>query len=328
MSKRYTLALAACGLVAALTQAAAPAAAPLKSGYLEIVDQFASAPADAVERLLALPPDQLALSVRDAARTESGWTPEALDRALVMHGDALVTLARDQRDETDRQLALAEELAIAAARHAGHQWFVHRWYRAYLPQLNAKDASARWMQQPWYRAAAGVDRARELETLGGQRTLRPNLPTYEPVEFREAIALLEQGVEAGLPVASLHLGRIRLLAGNDVDARRLLDVAANDPSSRVNRYLGQLFLGALAERDDAQAAERYYRAALDLQPRAQSARLALSSFLAHANRMDEARGVNADTGPQASFDPWRSYFHAAARDPEMMLTELHSEVCR
>ena len=327
MSMRPTLALAASALVAALVQAAAPAAAPLNSAYLEIVDQFASAPTDAVERLLALPPEQLALSVRDAARTESGWTPEALDRALVMHGDALVTLARDQRDDASQQLALAEELAIAAARHAGNQWFVHRWYRAYLPKLNAKDAAARWMQQPWYRAAAGVDRARELETLGGQRTLRPNLPTYEPLEFREAITLLEQGVEAGLPVASLHLGRIRLLAGNDLDARRLLDVAANDPSSRVNRYLGHLFLGALAERENAQAAESHYRFALDLQPRAQSARLALSSLLAHVNRMEEARQVNADTG-QASFDPWWSYFHAAARDPEMMLAELHSEVCR
>jgi hypothetical protein len=320
----------ACAVVAALAlaQAAAPAAAPLGGGYLEIVDQFASAPADAVERLLALPQDQLALSVRDAARTESGWTPEALDRALVMHGDALVTLARDRRDDTSEQLALAEELAIAASRHAGNEWFVHRWYKAYLPRLEAKDTAARWLQQPWYRAAAGVDRARELETLGGQRNLRPNLPTYEPFEFREATTLLERGVAAGLPVAALHLGRIRMLAGNDLAARQLLDVAANDASSRVNQYLGHLFLGALAERDDPQAAERHYRAALEVQPRAQSARLALSSFLAHDNRMDEARQVNADAGTQASFDPWWSYFHAAARDPEMMLAELHNEVCR
>jgi len=61
---------------------------------------------------------------------------------------------------------------------------------------------------------------------------------------------------------------------------------------------------------------------------AQSARLAFSSFLAQVNRMDEARKVIADTGTQAPFDPWWSYFHGAARDPEMMLAELHSEVCR
>lgn len=328
MSTRSMMGLLACGLVVALAQGAAPAAAPLKGGYLEIVDQFASAPTDAVERLLALPPEQLALSVRDAARTESGWTPEALDRALVMHGDALVTLARERRDDTSQQLALAEELANAAARHAGNEWFVHRWYKAYLPQLEAKDAAARWMQQPWYRVAAGVDRARELETLGGQRTLRPDLPTYEPAEYRDATALLEQGVAAGLPVAALHLGRIRLLAGSDASARQLLDVAASDASSRVNRYLANLFLGALAERNDPQAAEKYYRAALDVQPHAQSARLALSSFLAHDNRIEEARRVNADTGTQPSFDPWWSYFHAASGDPEMMLAELHSEVCR
>jgi len=327
---RVTLGVSACAFVAALilVQAATPAAAPLRGGYLEIVDQFASAPTDAVERLLALPPEELALSVRDAARTESGWTPEALDRALVMHGDALVTLARDRRDEAVQQLALTDELAAAAARHAGNQWFVHRWYSAYLPKLDAKDTAARWLQQPWYRVAAGVDRARALETQGGQRTLRPDLPTYEPAEFREAIPLLEQGVAAGLPVAALHLGRIRMLAGSDLAARQLLDVAANDPSSRVNRYLAHLFLGALAEGEDAQAAETHYRAALDLQPRAQSARLALSSFLVHDNRMDEARRVSAHGGTQPAFDPWWSYFHAAARDPEMLLAELHSEVCR
>jgi hypothetical protein len=324
---RAAIGLAACALIAALAPAA-PAAAPLKGGYLEIVDQFASAPTDAVERLLALPPAQLALSVRGAARTESGWTPEALDRALVMHGEALVTLARDRRSDMSQQLGLAEELATAAARHAGNQWFVHRWYRAYLPTVDAKEAAARWLQQPWYGAAAAVDRARELETLGGQRTLRVDLPTYEPAEFREAIPLLEQGVAAGLPVAALHLGRIRLLAGSDLAAKRLFDVAANDPSSRVNRYLGHLFLGALAEREDAPTAERHYRAALDVQPRAQSARLALSSFLAHDNRMGEARRVNADTGTQPSFDPWWSYFHAAAQDPEMMRAELQSEVYR
>jgi hypothetical protein len=327
-SKRATIGLLACALVCALALAATPAAAPLNGGYLDIVDQFAVAPTNAVDRLLALPAEQLASSVRDAAHTESGWTPEALDRALVMHGDALITLARDRRSDTSQQLALAEELAIAAARHAGNEWFVHRWYRAYLPQLAASDAVVRWQQQPWYKAAAGVDRARELETLGGQRTLRPDLPTYEPAEFREAIALLEQGVTAGLPVAALHLGRIRLLAGNDLAARRLFDVAANDASSRVNRYLGHLFLGALAERQDSQTAEKHYRAALDIQPRAQSARLALSSFLLHDNRVNEAREVSADTGTQAPFDPWWSYFHGAARDAEMMLAELHSEVCR
>jgi len=326
--RRTVIGLSVSALVAALALAAAPAAAPLTGGYLEIVDQFASAPTDAVERLLALPPEELALSVRDAARLESGWTPEALDRALVMHGDALVALARDGRDDPNQQLALAEELATAAARHAGNQWFVHRWYRAYLPKLEGTDTAARWRQHSWYRAAAGVDRARELETLGGQRTLRPDLVTYEPAEFREAMTLLEQGVAAGLPVAALHLGRIRMLAGSDVTAKRLLDVAANDPSSRVNRYLGHLFLGALAERTDSEAAETHYRAALDLQPRAQSARLALSSFLAHDNRIDEARAVNADIGTPAAFDPWWSYFHGAARDREMMLAELHSEVCR
>jgi hypothetical protein len=328
MSKRATIGLSVCALVGAVALTATPAAAPLSGHYLEIVDQFAVAPTDAVDRLLALPADQLALNVRNAARTESGWTAEALDRALVMHGDALVAVARDRRDDMSRQLALAEELAAAAARHAGNQWFVHRWYRAYLPQLEASQAVARWQQQPWYRAAAAVDRARELETLAGQRALRPDLPTYEPAEFRQAITLLEQGVAAGLPVASLRLGRIRLLAGNDLVARRLFDVAANDASSRVNRYLGHLFLGALAERENSRAAETHYRAALDIQPRAQSARLALSSFLLRDNRVIEAREANADTGTQAPFDPWWSYFHGAARDAEMMLAELHSEVCR
>ena len=299
-------------------------------GYPDIVDQFASAPADAVERLLALPESELAESVHAATRAESGWTADALDRALLMHGDALLTLSRDRRDATTH-IELAGERATAAARQAGNEWFVHRWYRAYLPKLEAKPMADRWAQQPWYRLTAAIDRARELETLGGQRTLRADLPTYEPAEFRDAIPLLEQGVAAHLPVAALHLGRIRLLGGSDFAAKQLLDVAANDATSRVNRYLGRLFLGSIAEREHSPSAETHYRAAVELLPRAQSARLALSAFLAHDTRTDEARRViiGMSSGSQApSFDPWWSYFHTASREPDMMLAELHIEVCR
>ena len=40
MPRRATIGLSACAFVVALVQAATPAAAPLKGGYLEIVDQF------------------------------------------------------------------------------------------------------------------------------------------------------------------------------------------------------------------------------------------------------------------------------------------------
>src|SRR5205085_2097504 len=60
--------------------------------------------------------------------------------------------------------------------------------------------------------------------------------------FQEALA-----ADAGDAAAALHLGRIMIVAGREIDADRPLHVAAAAPDAPV-RYLAIMFLGAIAER--------------------------------------------------------------------------------
>ena len=143
--------------------------------YRRVVEDFATQPGAAVERMLALPSADVARAVRDAARADAGWTAEALNRALLMHGDAIVGLGDNRSGEVGAQIALADELAGAAARLPGNAWFVHRWYKAFTSRVPAGVVESHWRQQEWYRAAAAVDRARELEADGGHATMRADL---------------------------------------------------------------------------------------------------------------------------------------------------------
>jgi tetratricopeptide (TPR) repeat protein len=314
-------------VAAALLQTPAAAFPAARATYRALIQQFATSPSAAVERTLAAPYDEIACAVRDAAREDSGWTAEALDRVL-LQGDTAIALAHDRHRESMRQMELAAELAVAAARLPGNEWFVHRWYRAVTARADAKALELPWHQQTWYRAAAGVDRARELETEAGRALVSPGREAYDLRAFKQAIPLLEQGVAAHLPVAALHLGRIQMLRGNDSEARRHFDTAANDQTSRVTRYLAKLFLGAMDERQsDAEGAAACYREAVASLPDAQSGRLALASLLAHSGHTDEARRALANAGSSKTHDPWSTYFFSS-REEASILAELHAEVCR
>jgi hypothetical protein len=295
--------------------------------YSSVVEQFATSPNAAVEKMLAMPRDEVERGVHEAARADSGWTTDAIDRALLMHGDAILMLTKDRRD-TGLQLTLADELALAAARRPGNEWFVHRWFKAVTAKAAAKVLEAHWRQQGWFQTATIVDRARELELDGDNVELRVDTEVYDPTPFRQAIPLLEQGVAAHFSVAAVHLGRIQMLRGNETDARRLLASAARDETSRVTRYLANLFLGSMDEREYTPAAEDHYRRALEALPRAQSGRLALSALLARTGRDADARRAITDSGPSPFYDPWWSYFRGTARDSVFILAELHAEVCR
>jgi predicted Zn-dependent protease len=96
----------------------------------------------------------------------------------------------------------------------------------------------------------------------------------------------------------------------------------------VTRYLAELFLGAMDERqsDTEEAAARYRDAVLSL-PHAQSGRLALASLLARTGHASEARRALADAGSSRTPDPWSTYFFNRGEEASV-LAELHAEVCR
>ncbi len=299
------------------------------SAYRDVVDLFATAPDDATARMLALPHDEVAKGVELATRANTDWTADALDRALLMHGDAAIALALNNSPDAARHLSIADALAMTAARKAGNEWFVHRWYKAFTARVKSSAIEDHWHQQPWYHAAGAVDRGRELEASAAGSASRPDTTVYDTSEFFEATSLFERGLSEHLLIAAVHLGRIQMLRGKDGEAKRLFESATRDATSPVTRYLAELFLGSMFERDRIfPSAEAHYKAARAALPRAQSGRFALAALLARTGRDADARRAIADAGATPFYDPWWSYFHSTARENAYIFAELHSEVCR
>jgi tetratricopeptide (TPR) repeat protein len=109
-----------------------------------------------------------------------------------------------------------------------------------------------------------------------------------------ATALVEALKEdPSLHAAALHLGRIRMLQGQPLEATRLFRSALVSVDPAV-AYLAALFLGSLEEREERFAeAEALYRDALARIPYGQAAPLALAQLLSRIGREAEARGVLA-----------------------------------
>lgn len=142
-------------------------------------------------------------------------------------------------------------------------------------------------------------------------------------DFTEAI-----GLDPDLVLARVRLGRVLWRLGQREPARVALEAAlirASDPS---HRYLAHLFLGRIhedAERLDQALAE--YRRAVEIDPKAQSAAVALSHALlltgqAEAARDALGRGLPDRTAPRDVF--W-DYVVSNARPLEDLLAALHRE---
>jgi Tfp pilus assembly protein PilF len=131
--------------------------------------------------------------------------------------------------------------------------------------------------------------------------------------------------------AALHIGRILIVAGREIDADRPLRLAAASPDRPV-RYLAMMFLGAIAERQSRYAdAEGQYQAAFEAFPWGQSAPLALSHVLMREGREPEARAAVArhfaGTGGRV-VEPLWTYLADPGTDLGPTLNLLRAEVWR
>jgi tetratricopeptide (TPR) repeat protein len=117
--------------------------------------------------------------------------------------------------------------------------------------------------------------------------------------------------QPGLHEATLRWGRVNTHLGDRKAARRALDdVAASDAPPQL-RYMAQLFLGDLAEREQQpDRARAAYESALALFPTAQAPMLALSQLCDSAGESECARRwlsqSMAATG-RGRLDPWWTY---------------------
>jgi tetratricopeptide (TPR) repeat protein len=111
----------------------------------------------------------------------------------------------------------------------------------------------------------------------------------------------------------LRLGRVWARRGHAEKAQPLLESALQEAKGPRQTYLAALFLGRVLElRGHPDLAARAYRRALEQEPKAQSARMALAHVLETTAGPDEARPVVLEAltaSPRADWtaDPWWGY---------------------
>jgi hypothetical protein len=293
--------------------------------------------------------------VSRAVDPANGWTAADVAAAAMFHTELALRLARQSRppDAAAHLDAATALLRAALDRDPARAAFARRWRSTVAGLLHAYGArelaasigpaALPWLaetkQQTDARAAFALGLAQEIgAAVAGP--LSGSLPKRSVTITPEARrALLNAGGHFELALArdpadeeaALHLGRVLIVAGREVEAERPLRLAAAAPDRPV-RYLALMFLGATAERQSRHAdAERLYVAAGEAFPWGQSAWLALSHVMMREGREAEARATVARhlTGTGARVvDPLWTYLADPATDLGPTLNLLRAEVWR
>lgn len=323
------------------------------SDYRELVALYRTDGGDAVQRVTQMDAAAHDAAVADAATAGNSWTWDDLAAAVMLETDAALPHLRRGDTAGTPHLDAAERLLTRGIGAAPAQLpFATRWYRGAAAVLRLDGAFApaqaidrrRWdvaMRQPQFGRAlealtsgiaseyAGCVQGDFVAPAVGAGIDTPDLRQFAAAarDFNDALT-----VDPTLLDAALHLGRIRMLQGNDAEARRLFQRAAASPS-RSTAYLAQLFLGGLDERDAKwDEAERAYRDAASLLPAGQAAALSLAALLDRRglaqDSIDVIRGMLERTALRPLADPWWGYFNGLGRDPDVLLRVLRTEITR
>lgn len=159
-----------------------------------------------------------------------------------------------------------------------------------------------------------------------ERTRRAEVTAQARRCYREALE-----AQPDLHEARLRLGHVLQLRGETAAARTELERVAAGGAPDDLRYLARLFLGDLAEaRRDWAGAVAHYRAAVELEPQAISARLALSASRGLADdpaaATHEALTVLETRGADPERDPWWTYLRPGRHQVAAALSALRLEV--
>jgi tetratricopeptide (TPR) repeat protein len=252
------------------------------------------------------------------------WERMPMRAALMLHSDCA---QRSRHDGQSPQLqdSAAVEVASLMKDDPFHRAFVRRWYEAMASLAQSEnrwDEALAWAQRGLREFPDSVEMLlvqasiEEMQgaieqTRGAPEAVREgNAPLLDPNARRSRAELLHRrqvrehfenaqrtlgqalAADASLPTLRLRLGRVAWRLGETAEARSaFLDVLARRPDA-ATAFLAHLFLGRLDEDagrlDDAAAS---YEAALTLDPRSQSARLALSHVRL---RRGDAAGARAE----------------------------------
>ena len=285
-----------------------------------------------------------------AVRGRSGWFSKGLPgedgragaAAVLLHTDAaLLAWVQDAPVEHDLHLSLATQLiswlrdddGSGRAQDAPGAKITSRELYVALAAAELSVMSprgARWVAekglQPYAHDAellliAGVAQEMLAMTLAHAGRARDEAEALRGAQKRLAAAdAAAPGFETRLRLAHVWVRR-----GRAVDAQRLLESAQADARDSRQKYLAALFLGRVHElRDHPELAAQAYRRALELEPGAQAARIALAHVVETLAGPDRARPLVEETlaaSPRAgwSADPWWGYYFGP---PELGRTPL------
>lgn len=297
--------------------------------YLSLLDSYAKDPRRAVDTIIAT-------TVRED--TIEAHVTACLPRLVQFAGDVsrckgprralavmLHTEAAVATDVVDDALALFHlQQAMRLVPHAGQPGLVEKWFEFAVMFLLSRGSvraagdladgmASRFPDSAVPHYLRGV--VKEVGVMFDHKNLRDPIPTGRAgasaaTTLVFAVEDYERALrkDATLVEARLRLGRIRSLQRRP-DADAALSAVALDAPRPTTRYLAHLFLGSSAERQgQLEAAQRHYEAALALEPRAQTACIAISHVLHLRAELDRATTVALECVAAAgSDDPWWSY---------------------
>lgn len=332
-----------------------PALPGLSPDYAAAVGRYVSGDRDgAVAAVAAMPEralrDQLEAlqSLRKRARACAAcadaiaWRQAPLTAALMLHTDCSLASGRE-RASARIQESLAAAIATLLKDDPERGAIARRWYGV---MTGLAQADNRWSDAlDWAeRGLEAFPNSADLlaaqgaieETYGAEASPRwaDGVKVPEPRgHLQKAFAALRDALTAdpSLDEARLRLGRVAWRLGDAEKAGAELAQVLERSSARDTVFLAHLFLGRVhedAERLDDAA--RAYKAALALQPRCQSARLALSHLLWRrgdapgARREVEAALQTAGEGQQR--DPFWQYPWGSGVGAPERLAALRREV--
>jgi tetratricopeptide (TPR) repeat protein len=310
-------------LALALVAAAPRVAAQQWAAYDALIEQYVSGDAGAA---IAAIQSWSGSTVSAASGGRGRQLPAPLQRAAVMlHTDAALGFMYVGRNGDGSNHLTAARRILSAMRSSSADerthTFVRRWFAFVASFYTAqgkldqamvilRDGFALYPRNAYLHVARGAV-AEMSATLneadarsGNQLTRNARLLDIAAADYLRALAF-----DDALAIAHLHLGWVRLVAGDD-RCQSNLDAALTHADDDRTRYLAHLFLGRLAERQNRiDDARREYDAALAVGDSFQTAYVALSRVeesLGHSARARELAQQYASL-PDHSDDAWWDY---------------------
>lgn len=329
-------------------------AAGQPDAYRQVVDRYRVSPNDGVERMLALSDAERKAGIERAlsASGAAAWPWDDLGAAAMMHTDAGLYFLTQKQPGIPHLVDAERLLSRAMLTTPGHGAFVRRWFTTIesIVEGAGDKTNARWFAEKYKDRFKDLpQRAKALEAY--HRGVFAEYDGCQKGEFLTIVGLTESGgnlvqryfvpaareltsaltLDPDLLEAALHLGRIRMIEGQDADAVPLFERAAASKARAVS-YLARLFLGAYDERAARwPQAEARYREALALFPTGQSAPIALAQLLDRRGRAAEGAqilgGLLSRPGSRA-VDPWWVYFDEVGIANAMKIGMMRAEVIR